>query len=60
MSGDGARTKRLVTANAAADAAVWGTAGELALFLYGRIPLESLKFDGDRRHFDRRFAWEPE
>jgi hypothetical protein len=37
-----------------------GTAGELVLALYGRIPMDSLKVDGDRRLFDLLQAWEPE
>ena len=37
-----------------------GTAGELVLVLYGRIPVDSLKLDGDRRLFDQLIAWEPE
>jgi hypothetical protein len=31
----------------------------LVLFFYGRIPLDSLKFEGDRRIFDRLAAWDP-
>lgn len=27
---------------------------------YGRIPLESLQIDGDRRVLDQVIAWEPE
>ncbi|MEV4754270.1 hypothetical protein AB0J86_04025 [Micromonospora sp. NPDC049559] len=33
---------------------------ELVLLFYGRIALDSLKLDGDRRHFDRLIAWEPD
>jgi hypothetical protein len=42
-----------------ATAAVWGTAAELVLVLYGRIPVDSLKLDGDRRLFDQLLAWGP-
>ncbi|WP_245601724.1 maleylpyruvate isomerase family mycothiol-dependent enzyme [Hamadaea tsunoensis] len=31
-----------------ADAAVWGTANELVMFFYGRIPVESLRTEGDQ------------
>lgn len=70
LSGDGARTARLPvagtmpapTAGEAADAAASarGTASELVLALYGRIPVDSLGLDGDRRLFDLLIAWEPE
>ncbi|MET7701266.1 maleylpyruvate isomerase family mycothiol-dependent enzyme [Streptomyces sp. NPDC005485] len=45
---------------AAATASVQGTANELVLALYGRIPIDSLKLDGDRDLFDLLQAWEPE
>ncbi|GAA3438328.1 hypothetical protein [Kutzneria kofuensis] len=44
----------------AADASLRGTAAELVLALYGRVPVDSLKADGDRRLFDQLIAWEPE
>jgi uncharacterized protein (TIGR03083 family) len=44
----------------AVDASAWGTASELVLFFYNRIPLESVKLDGDRRQFERLIAWQPE
>ncbi|WP_329107826.1 hypothetical protein OG792_05165 [Micromonospora sp. NBC_01699] len=37
-----------------------GTAGELVLVLYGRIPVDSLKVDGGRRLFDLLLAWNPD
>ncbi|MCX5008839.1 hypothetical protein OHB05_40660 [Streptomyces sp. NBC_00638] len=43
-----------------ADASIQGTAGELVLVLYGRIPVDSLKVDGDRRVFDLLLAWDPD
>ncbi|MFD4764638.1 hypothetical protein ACFWOJ_39350 [Streptomyces sp. NPDC058439] len=60
LSADGARTARLpgpgsISATAAdqdpdaANASAWGTADELVLILHNRIPINSLKLDGDRR-----------
>ncbi|MET8149621.1 maleylpyruvate isomerase family mycothiol-dependent enzyme [Actinoplanes sp. NPDC049668] len=43
-----------------ADVSVWGTASELVLFFYNRVPMESLKLEGDRRHLDRVIAWDPD
>lgn len=71
LSADGARAARLPTpgtmlATAAdedpdvADAAARGTASELVLLFYGRISLDSLKLDGDRRHFDLLIDWDPD
>ncbi|WP_433274250.1 maleylpyruvate isomerase N-terminal domain-containing protein [Actinosynnema sp. CS-041913] len=63
LSGDGARIARLVTPAAGetpADASARGTANELVLAFYGRIPVDSLKLDGDRRVFDRLVAWAPD
>lgn len=71
LSAGGARAVRLPepgTASAAAvgevpdaaDACLQGTASELVLALHGRIPVDSLKVDGDRRLFDRLLAWDPD
>ncbi|GAA1312650.1 hypothetical protein Psi02_73940 [Planotetraspora silvatica] len=71
LSAEGARITRLPTsgmmpATAAGedpdtvDASLRGTAGELVLALYGRIPVDSLKLDGDGRVFDLLLAWDPE
>lgn len=71
VSADGARITRLPTPGTvpattpgedpdAADASLRGTASELVLFLYGRIPVDSLKLDGDRGLIDLLQAWEPE
>ncbi|WP_328884916.1 maleylpyruvate isomerase family mycothiol-dependent enzyme [Streptomyces sp. NBC_00316] len=71
LSADGGRTTRLPTPGTmpaaaagedpdAADASARGTAGELVLALYGRIPVDSLKLDGDRRLFDLLLAWDPD
>lgn len=43
-----------------AGAAVWGTAAELVLALYGRVSVDSLKVEGDRRVFDLLLAWDPD
>jgi uncharacterized protein (TIGR03083 family) len=71
LSADGARATRLPTPGTipataagedpdAADASARGTAGELVLALYGRIPVDSLELDGDRRLFDLLLAWDPD
>jgi hypothetical protein len=75
LSADGVRATRLPTPGTtpgttpaaaagedpeAADASLRGTAGELVLALYGRIPVDSLKLDGDRRLFDLLLTWDPD
>ncbi|MET8767196.1 maleylpyruvate isomerase family mycothiol-dependent enzyme [Streptomyces sp. NPDC004658] len=65
LSADGARVTRIpVTAAGedpdAVDASARGTAYELLLTLYGRVPVDSLKLEGDRHLFDLLEAWEPE
>lgn len=71
LSADGARVARLATPGTAhataggddldaAGACLRGTASELVLALYGRVPVDSLELDGDRRIFDLLLAWEPE
>ncbi|MGV9266211.1 maleylpyruvate isomerase N-terminal domain-containing protein [Kitasatospora sp. NPDC003701] len=71
LDGDGARTTRLPapgsTPASAADegpetvgVSVRGTAGELVLFIYDRIPAGSLQLDGDAGLFDLLRDWEPE
>jgi uncharacterized protein (TIGR03083 family) len=60
LSADGARTTRVTGDDpAAADVSARGTAADLVLFFYGRIPPESLELDGDRGIFDQLFAWDP-
>lgn len=59
LSADGARVIRLSASDTAADASAWGTASELVQFFYGRIPVDSLKAEGDLRVFDQLIAWEP-
>ncbi|MFI5782835.1 maleylpyruvate isomerase family mycothiol-dependent enzyme [Nocardia sp. NPDC051570] len=71
VSADGARAARLPTPDTmpatadgedsdAADASSRGTANELVLAFYGRIPLDSLKLNGNRRLLDQLVAWDPE
>jgi len=69
LTADGARTARLPTPGTisataagqdpdAADASARGTANEVVLVLYDRIPIDSLQLDGDRRLFDLLRAWD--
>ncbi|MEU6508731.1 maleylpyruvate isomerase family mycothiol-dependent enzyme [Streptomyces sp. NPDC046942] len=63
LSGDGVRAARLPAPGTDPDAAAAsarGTAHELVLALYGRIPHDSLKLDGNRVLFDQLVAWDPE
>ncbi|GAA1853546.1 maleylpyruvate isomerase family mycothiol-dependent enzyme [Asanoa iriomotensis] len=60
LSADGARTARVSEPATTAGASAQGTASELVLFFYGRLPVESMKVDGDRRHLDRLIAWDPD
>ncbi|WP_445280099.1 maleylpyruvate isomerase family mycothiol-dependent enzyme [Streptomyces sp. DSM 118148] len=71
VDGDGARSTRIpapgTTSAAAADegldavgVSVRGTASELVLFVYDRIPAASLRIEGDAGLFDLLRAWEPE
>ncbi|WP_327286214.1 MULTISPECIES: maleylpyruvate isomerase N-terminal domain-containing protein [unclassified Streptomyces] len=65
LSADGARTARLPVSSTTpvpdtADASARGTAGDLVLAMYGRIPVDSLELDGDRRLFDLLVAWNPD
>ncbi|MET0842906.1 MAG: maleylpyruvate isomerase N-terminal domain-containing protein [Leifsonia flava] len=63
LSRDGAQVARLAPASdegpVTADASARGTASDLVLFFYDRIPLDSLEFDGDRRIFDQLADWDP-
>jgi uncharacterized protein (TIGR03083 family) len=61
LSADGARAARLTASEEdAATASARGAAGELVLALYGRVPVDSLELDGDRRLFDQLVDWDPE
>ncbi|MFE9927918.1 maleylpyruvate isomerase family mycothiol-dependent enzyme [Streptomyces sp. NPDC005533] len=66
VDGDGARSTRIPAPTAAtsegsdaAGASIHGTASELVIYLYDRIPAESLRVDGDAGLFDLLRAWEP-
>lgn len=66
LSGDGAWATRLGAPAAGedpdpADASARGTASDLVLFFYGRIPPDSpkLQLNGDPRIFDQLIAWDP-
>ncbi|MFE9746710.1 maleylpyruvate isomerase family mycothiol-dependent enzyme [Saccharothrix saharensis] len=59
LSADGARVARLATPDHAPDASARASARDLVLAFYGRVPLDALELDGDRRVFDRLVAWEP-
>ncbi|MFE0450337.1 maleylpyruvate isomerase N-terminal domain-containing protein [Streptomyces sp. NPDC058914] len=71
VDGDGARSTRIpalgrtpvTAADEGPDAAgvsVRGTASELVLFMYDRIPADSLQIDGDAGLLHLLRAWEPE
>ncbi|WP_432031457.1 maleylpyruvate isomerase N-terminal domain-containing protein [Streptomyces antibioticus] len=57
VDADGARPEG---APGTADVSVHGTAGDLVLFRYNRVPATSLRIDGDRILLDLLRAWEPE
>ncbi|GIF74983.1 GNAT family N-acetyltransferase [Asanoa siamensis] len=40
-------------------ATLTGSASDLVLVFYGRVPREALTLDGDRRHLDRLVDWDP-
>jgi uncharacterized protein (TIGR03083 family) len=57
----GARAVRLpVPGEEAIDACMEGTASDLVLALYGRIPLDSLKVDDRRGVFEQLVEWDPQ
>ncbi|GLW52513.1 maleylpyruvate isomerase family mycothiol-dependent enzyme [Kitasatospora phosalacinea] len=67
VDGDGARSTRIPAPTdtgadgpGAAGASVHGPAGELVLYLYDRVPAESLRIGGDAGLLDLLRAWEPE
>ncbi|WP_328606930.1 maleylpyruvate isomerase family mycothiol-dependent enzyme [Amycolatopsis sp. NBC_00345] len=67
VDGDGARSTRLPTPAIAAGegpepagVSVHGTASELVLFMYDRIPADAVRIDGDAGLFDLLRDWEPE
>ncbi|MEW1912071.1 maleylpyruvate isomerase family mycothiol-dependent enzyme [Kitasatospora sp. NPDC085895] len=61
LSADGSRVVGLPAPDAEpTDASIEGTADDLVLALYGRIPLNSLKTEDDRGVFGRLVEWDPE
>ncbi|HST83847.1 MAG TPA: maleylpyruvate isomerase family mycothiol-dependent enzyme [Kineosporiaceae bacterium] len=60
---DGLRVARLSVPSSPAgevvDVSVEGAASDLVLQFYGRLPLDSLKLDGDRRVLELLIAWDP-
>ncbi|WP_431878899.1 maleylpyruvate isomerase N-terminal domain-containing protein [Micromonospora marina] len=62
LSPDGVRVTRLPAGADAgpADTAARSTASDLVLAFYGRIPLDALAVEGDRRVLDRIAAWDPD
>ncbi|WP_316528301.1 maleylpyruvate isomerase N-terminal domain-containing protein [Kitasatospora brasiliensis] len=65
LSADGSRAVRLPESAPAAgedpesvDASVRGTASDLVLSFYGRIPLDSLELEGDRHLFELLEGWD--
>ncbi|MBM2620671.1 maleylpyruvate isomerase family mycothiol-dependent enzyme [Actinoplanes sp. LDG1-06] len=57
LSADGARLGE--PTDAPADGTLEGTANELVLLFYGRVELDSLKLDGDRRIYQQLIDWDP-
>lgn len=61
LSADGARTTFLTAADEdLADASAKGTASDMVLAFYDRVPLDSLQLQGDRNQFDLIWAWNPD
>jgi uncharacterized protein (TIGR03083 family) len=67
VSADGSRAVRLPESGGvpaagedseSVDVSARGTASDLVLAFYGRIPLDSLKFEGDRHIFDLFEEWD--
>ena len=61
LSAEGARAARLpAPAQDAPDASAQSTAAELVLVFYDRLPVDTLKVDGDRRPFEQLRDWDPD
>jgi uncharacterized protein (TIGR03083 family) len=62
LSAGGARVERTTEAAAAEEPEVTAsaTASDLVLVMYGRLPVDALAIDGDRRPLDGLVEWEPE
>ncbi|KOV83885.1 hypothetical protein ADL03_19295 [Nocardia sp. NRRL S-836] len=59
LSAAGARVSRGCDDDGPADVSATGTASDLVLMFYGRVPLDALEVEGDPRIIDRLAAWEP-
>jgi len=59
FNADGLQVTRITTPDADADLSVTATAAELELCMYGRLPADSLKLDGDRQVLQRLIEWVP-
>ncbi|MCE0537519.1 maleylpyruvate isomerase family mycothiol-dependent enzyme [Kineosporia rhizophila] len=60
LSADGARIARFTPAtDEEPDVSVRGTASDLVLLFYGRVPLDDLKVEGDRQVYERLIGWDP-
>ena len=61
LSAEGARVERLGDARAEeVDVTASAPAGDLVLVMYGRLPVDALTIEGDRRPLDGLVEWEPE
>lgn len=63
LSGDGARPRRGTDADQDPDlrfASAHATAADLVLWFYNRIPLDSLRIEGDGRLFEQLRDWDPD
>jgi uncharacterized protein (TIGR03083 family) len=60
LSAGGVSVARLEGGADNGSAAIWGTAAELVLVLYGRIPVDSLKVEGDASIFNLLLEWDPD
>ncbi|MEV8439647.1 maleylpyruvate isomerase family mycothiol-dependent enzyme [Actinosynnema sp. NPDC051121] len=60
LSADGARATRRPDDDGVADLTGRATASDLVLSMFGRIPVDDLDLEGDRRVLHRLVAWEPE
>jgi uncharacterized protein (TIGR03083 family) len=61
VSADGTRITRLPAPETIpADATTRSTAAELVLVVYGRLPIETLQIDGDKRLLEQLRDWDPD
>ncbi|MFC0542990.1 maleylpyruvate isomerase N-terminal domain-containing protein [Kutzneria chonburiensis] len=59
FNSDGLQVTRITAPDTDADLSVTASAADLELSMYGRIPVDQLKLDGDRRVLDQLVEWEP-